>query len=106
MEGLVNDRSLCRQEEIGGKFLFVLRQTARSERNLKRMSCDNLRQAARSRHGLEARRNSFAGFVELNRCEPGRIILTVRAATIQQTMPGAVRQPTRLKAMTTASLVI
>jgi len=62
------------------------------------------RSAARCRHGLEARWNSFAGLVELNRCASVRKIQAVRAATLQQTMPGAVRQPAGLKAMPTTGL--
>jgi len=62
------------------------------------------RQAVRCRHGLETRRNSFTGLVELNRCVQGGEIQSVRPATIQQTMPGSVRQPASLKAMTTADL--
>jgi hypothetical protein len=63
-----------------------------------------LRHAARWRHGLESRRNSFAGLVELNRYASVRKIQAVRAATIQQTMPGSVRQPASLKTMPPAAL--
>jgi hypothetical protein len=44
----------------------------------------------------EGRRNSFTGLVELNRFCAGRKIVAVRQTTIQQTMPGSVRQSSPL----------
>jgi hypothetical protein len=48
--------------------------------------------------GREPFRNSFTGLVELNRFRAGRERWAVRQATIQQTMPGSVRQSARLPA--------
>jgi len=62
------------------------------------------RDAACCLHGLEIRRNSFAGLVKLESLREGRKIRAGRPATIQPTMPGSVRQPTHLKAMQTAGL--
>ncbi|MGE4442297.1 MAG: hypothetical protein AB7D27_12530 [Desulfomicrobium sp.] len=41
---------------------------------------------------IKARRNSFAGLVMLNRCVVAHEAEAGRMATIQQTMPGSVRQ--------------
>ncbi|SFM09519.1 hypothetical protein SAMN05421830_11418 [Desulfomicrobium norvegicum] len=45
---------------------------------------------------VKTRRNSFAGLVMLNRCVAAREAVAGRLATIQQTMPGSIRQSARL----------
>ncbi|SFK51999.1 hypothetical protein SAMN04488082_13016 [Desulfomicrobium apsheronum] len=45
---------------------------------------------------VKTRRNSFAGLVILNRCVVARKAVAGRLATIQQTMPGSIRQSARL----------
>ncbi|MBE1424729.1 hypothetical protein H4684_001368 [Desulfomicrobium macestii] len=45
---------------------------------------------------VKTRRNSFAGLVMLSRCVVAREAGAGRLATIQQTMPGSIRQSARL----------
>jgi hypothetical protein len=45
---------------------------------------------------VKTRRNSFAGLVMLNRRVAAREAGAVRMATVQQTMPGSIRQSARL----------
>ena len=45
---------------------------------------------------VKPRRNSFAGLVMLTRCVAAREAVAGRLATVQQTMPGSIRQSARL----------
>jgi hypothetical protein len=54
---------------------------------------------------VKPRRNSFAGLVMLNRCVAAREAVAGRLATVQQTMPGSIRQSARLDRDEPARLV-